>query len=510
MGLGKTCTSVLWSELTTKRLFYTAPKEVTSNLKEEIVKWTRRPIIDLRNMNKSRRDSTIEIIRDLDTYIVLLNLESWSRDKGLLEGLISLQFQGIVIDEAHHINNTRTSAFKGVRELAFAVNQCPDCGALVVPRYKCSRRGCDSGGVLNRFRHCLFCGHLQALVSVPDCPCGCKLSRRLRGARSVRGVVPMTGTPLLNEPENLWPLAHLVDEAEFPSAKKFRDDYTFAIGNGKSVFKIGAQERLVRKLGRRFIQRSRSDAGIVLPPQTVEILEYDKDLVNYPEQWEAYRNLEDFFAIQLESDVVPVTEVVVQLTRLRQMLTWPRGIEIKDELGEVVGQVSIEKSQKLDIVYEKINEYVACGQRTVAFSHHKAPLRELQRRLGDTAIVYDGDTSQSVREAIRRDFAEAHAYPQWSVLLCNYRSTGESLTLVGATQTVVIDSEFSPGKTKQANRRTDRIGQRQETRVHIPRITKTVDTWLASINAFKERMESEFYELANYQSELLKAIRGEV
>ncbi len=49
MGLGKTLTSVLWLELLkASRLLVTAPKEVTSNLKEEIAKWTDRPIIDLR------------------------------------------------------------------------------------------------------------------------------------------------------------------------------------------------------------------------------------------------------------------------------------------------------------------------------------------------------------------------------------------------------------------------------------------------------------------------------
>lgn len=511
MGLGKTLTSILWLDyLKAKRLLVTAPKEVTSNLKEEIAKWTDRPVIDLRGMTKPRRDAIIEAVRSLDTFIILINLEAWSRDYTLLAGLISLQLEGIVVDEAHHLNNTKTLAFKGMRELVYAVNKCPSCAELAIPSYKCSRKGCSSGGLPNRFKYCMSCGFQQAFLYVEDCSCGYVVDKDLKNAVSLTGIITLTGTPVLNSPSDLWPLLYLTDAKNFPTKKDFTDNYCVHLGGNRYVFQPGAQEKLVRKMGRRYIQRSRKDAGIVLPPQTIEVLEYDRDLAKYPEQWKAYDQIERYFAIELESEVVPFTEVVVKLTRLRQMVTWPDGIQIRNESGEVSGQVHIGKSQKLDIVYDKICEYLACGQRVVAFSHFTAPLRELQRRLGSSAVVYDGSTPVALRERIRRDFASHHEYPEWQTLLCNYRSAGESLTLIGATQCVVIDEEWSPGKNNQAYRRIDRIGQTQETRIHIPRLSSTVDMWLAGLNKFKEQMAEEFSEKANYQSEILRAMRGEI
>ncbi len=511
MGLGKTLTSVLWLELLkASRLLVTAPKEVTSNLKEEIAKWTNRPIIDLRGLTKIARDTIIDAVKALDTFIILINLEAWSRDSSLLSGLISLRIEAIVVDEAHHLNNTKTLAFKGVRELVFAANSCPKCAALVTPSYKCSRKGCASGGGLNRFRYCMSCGHMQAFVSVADCDCGYEVGKDLKNALSVMGILAMTGTPILNNPSDLWPLLFLTYPDQFPSKKDYIDRYCFPVGGNRFVFRPGAQKKLVTKMGNRYIQRSREDAGIRLPPQTVEILEYEKDMRQYAEQWEAYKQIEDYFAIELEGEVVPFTEVVVQLTRLRQMVTWPDGIQIRDESGEVLRQVNIGKSQKLDIVHEKILEYLECGQRVVAFSHHTAPLRELQRRLGSSAVVYDGSTNVDLRQRIRRDFAAHHKYPTWQTLLCNYRSAGESLTLIGATQGIIIDEEWSPGKSKQAYRRIDRIGQTQETRIHVPRISGTVDDWLANLNKFKEKMAAEFNEMADYQSDILRAMRGEL
>lgn len=511
MGLGKTLTSILWLEyLKAKRLLVTAPKEVTSNLKEEIAKWTDRPIIDLRGMTKPRRDVVIDTVRSLDTFIILINLEAWSRDYTLLAGLISLQLEGIVVDEAHHLNNTKTLAFKGIRELVYAVNKCPACEQPATPSYKCSRKGCSSGGVPNRFKYCMHCGFQQAFIYVADCICGYQVGKDLKNAVSLTGIITLTGTPVLNSPDDLWPLLYLTDSANFPSKKDFNDNYCEHIGGNRYIFKPGAQEKLVKKMGRRYVQRSRSDAGIVLPPQTIEVLEYDRDLKNYKGQWEAYDQIEQFFAIELENNVIPFTEVVVKLTRLRQMVTWPDGIQIRDDYGEVLGQVNIGKSQKLDIVYDKICEYLACGQRVVAFSHFTAPLRELQRRLGSSAVVYDGSTPIELRQRIRADFSEHRKYPAWQTLLCNYRSAGESLTLIGATQGVIIDEEWSPGKNQQAYRRIDRIGQTEETRIHIPRISSTVDMWLANLNKFKENMAAEFNEMANYQSEILRAIRGEL
>lgn len=511
MGLGKTLTSILWIDyLRADKLLVTAPKEVTSNLKEEIRKWSNRPIIDMRGLTKERRDAIINIIQSLDSYIVLINLEAWSRDSELLEGLMTLQLQGIIVDEAHHVNNTKTRAFKGVRELAFAANTCPDCKSLVTPRYKCNRKNCTSGGGLNVFKYCMSCGHQQALVSARPCACGCKIESRLKDCRSVLGVIASTGTPLLNSPNDLWPLAHITDPESFPSKKDYTDKYCFAIGGNKFVFRPDAQNRLIKKMGMRYVQRSRKDAGICLPPQTVEVLEYDRDLINHKAQWEAYDQIENYFAIELENEVIPFTEVVVKLTRLRQMITWPDGIKIRDELGELIGQVHIGNSQKLDIVYDKIKEYVSCGHRVIAFSHFTAPLRELERRLGESAVVYDGSTAINLRKDIRADFGKEQDSPKWNTLLCNYRSTGESLTLIGATQCVVIDEEWSPGKNRQAYGRINRLGQTRNTRVHIPRIAGTVDMWLANLNKFKERMAADFNEMANYQSDILKAMRGEL
>lgn len=496
MGLGKTCTACLWLTLIdANRTVVIAPKEVCRNLGEELGKWTDLPIIGLKDRPKAQRDVFLTSLMHVEKFIILINLEAWSRDKSVIERLLDLQVDALVIDEAHNINNLETSAFKGVRELAFGINKCPVCAALLKPKYKCSRANCGAGGRRNRFRFCMDCGHQQALLSLPECSCGTKPTTLLKRGSSVTGLLELTGTLIINGPTDAYPLVHLVDPMMFPTEKAYKDTYTERHGT-RRTFREGAQEQLIHALGSRYVARGYEDAGIELPPQTTEILEYDRDRANYKEQWEAYDFLEESFAMMLGEDVIPVTEIIVQITRLRQMVTWPKGINTPD------GSVNINRSQKLDIVESKINEYLKAQQRIVAFSQFKAPLHELARRLGDQAVVYDGSTPNNVRSRVREDFAQAHKYPQWSVLLCNYKTAGTSLTLVGATQAIRIDEEWSPAKNRQADGRISRIGQTQATRVHIPRIAETVDEWMAKLNEFKEEMSGPFSQM-----DILKAIK---
>lgn len=482
MGLGKGGTFLKWLTLrNAKRTLVTGPKEITSNLLKEIPKWTvDRPLIDLRGYGRTQRDILFEMLGTFDSFIAVLNFDAWRKDHETISRLVSLKLDSIVIDEAHHLNNGRTLAYKGLREIIYAYNQCPECTFPVVPTYTCRRQKCSRIGERFASRYCIACGHIATTIAIPICEiCGCDPRSNLQGARSVKSVLEVTGTPVLNHIKELFWLLSLVDES-FKSERDFLDEYGLAVAGNKYVWSKRGKEKLLKRIEPIYLARSRKDVGIRLPPQSVEIREYDFDKSRYPEQWKAYQRLENEFKLDVESETLGITEVVVQLLRLRQMLIWPKSIP----------GVGIAKSFKMDIVTDLAQEFLEAGQRLVVFSHFTEPLRELHRRLGERSVVYDGSTSHKMRDAIRDDFDAGNAKPRWDAALCNYRSAGEGLNLVGATQTIIMDEDWSPGKNKQAYRRTDRMGQTQNTGVHIPRILKTVDEWLADLNTFKATIDS--------------------
>jgi SNF2 family DNA or RNA helicase len=111
---------------------------------------------------------------------------------------------------------------------------------------------------------------------------------------------------------------------------------------------------------------------------------------------------------------------------------------------------------------------------------------------------FDGDTPESERVKIKEDVdrrtCEAPDYGQYKyqVVLCNYRTGGVGLNFTAMTETIFMDEEWNPGKADQAMGRTDRIGQTEETNVHILRVPGTIDTWMVNLNEEKADIISGF------------------
>ena len=79
-------------------------------------------------------------------------------------------------------------------------------------------------------------------------------------------------------------------------------------------------------------------------------------------------------------------------------------------------------------------------------------------------------------------------------MLANYKSGGVGLNFNAATETIVIDEEWNPGKADQAFGRTDRLGQTEHTNVHILRLMRTIDTWMVALNDEKKDLIAGFNE----------------
>ena len=151
------------------------------------------------------------------------------------------------------------------------------------------------------------------------------------------------------------------------------------------------------------------------------------------------------------------------------------------------------------------------------FSQFKGPLKELERRMnnaGISCVRFDGDTPEDLRNEVKRDFDRKYAEEidyKWQVVLCNYKTGGVGLNFTAATQMIIIDEEWNVGKNEQAYARIDRMGQTEETTVHILRLSNTVDSWMAALIENKRNMVEGFESSAEMQAELFRKMQnGEI
>ena len=69
------------------------------------------------------------------------------------------------------------------------------------------------------------------------------------------------------------------------------------------------------------------------------------------------------------------------------------------------------------------------------------------------------------------------------------------------------NNTLNAGKNDQAYGRIDRMGQTEETNVHVLRLSRTIDTWMANLIENKRNMVDGFESNANVASDMLKGMQ---
>lgn len=488
MGLGKTLTSIIiMAFLNSKRNLIVAPNDVVSNFAREIGKWEpERNLIALGAIkDKASRHQALKLCARMEEFTVVVNYEAWRRDKELAKLLIALKFETVIIDEAHNLKDPNSINFKGLKQIIYAENDdwtCQTCG--------------------HKFRDWPW--------SDMCVKCGATMRKEWNGRCSVKHVYPMTGTAILNQPGDLWPLLHLVNNTAFYNPTEFYRNYCqqqevmslTGTWVKKWGFQYGGEARLTRRLGPKYLRRTLDTPGVPpLPPQDIQyhhISFNDEEYEGkYKEQLKVMNWINRYNAVMLKNEqVLTVPHILAILTRTRQAITWPAGIQLRDpDTKKVIGECEVEESIKVDYAEKLLTEFVIDNeQRCVLFSQFKAPLRELERRLkkkGIKAVRYDGDVPAEQLDWIAKQADASFTDKkdcEVQVILAHYKKGGVGLNFTNFTQTVVLDREWNPGKEDQAFGRTNRFGQTEGTTVHIIEVDGSIDDGIRDLINFKSGM----------------------
>lgn len=503
-GLGKTLTSLIYLDMVrAKKILVIAPNDVVPQFQQEIAHWApHRHILSFAGLNKDARSVVYPMLKLLDSYIITINYEAWRKDKTIIDDLVAAGLDTIVLDEAHRAKSSEKQTAKGIFQIAFVPNYCPNCKAVGIDLSDESFQWLQNGKFKN--------------VDPTDTARCATCSQPLE--TTVKNVLCMTGTPILNKPQELFTMLHLRDPFRFVSERQFLYDYCYSFAPGKWRFKPGGLERLTASMSEFFVQRTREDAGITIPPPAINIHYLEPDPEKYPNQYKAYRDLVEAAALVLQDgtavDMLYILEIIL---RERQIVTWPAGVELKikdPETREILQTLrfDVEESQKLDAVEELCRELAEEEERTIVFSKFKAPLYELKRRMQNDYKVTTatGDDPRFHKEAVRNDFdlKTAPADPKWNIVFCTFDAFATGVNLNAARHVIMIDDEWSPGMEDQAIGRIDRLNSTDQANVHIFRVNKTVDKFMEALIEQKRQL-TEGFEGEISARDLMRIARGD-
>lgn len=505
-GLGKTLTSIATCDLVgARKILAIVPNDVMGNFQREVHFWApHRSVHIIGNKTRKERRVLMDFFKMVDDVFLIVNYEAWRKDQKLIDELVDCQFDTLICDEAHIIKEMDTNAFRGVKQIAHAENACGNCGST---NFDTKYFDNDQWAFTKR---CFECNHIQ---------------KEWGEFSSIKHIFPMTGTPILNKPQDIFPLLHLVNPIVFDDKRDFLDTYCEQDRyTRKWRFQWGGQERLAKRLGDMYLARDRNQAGVEIPKQTIQVHDLKLDPALYPNQYEAYKTLSERSALVLtdmlsdveNKGVSPVLFMIALITRQRQMITWPMGIVFRDpKTKQELFRCDIPESVKLDYIIDRNNDGLVPQlvedeqERVVIFSQFKQPLIELERRIsaaGISVIRYDGDTPHHIRQEVQIDFDRKLQDPdtphRWDVVLAHYKTGGVGLNLNAATQMIILDEEWNPGKEDQAYGRIDRMGQDEETTVHVLRVKGSIDIWMAGLIQEKADMIAGFESSVDLEQQL--------
>lgn len=322
--------------------------------------------------------------------------------------------------------------------------------------------------------------------------------------KNARFILPLTGSPIVNHPKEMWCYLNIFDEHKFPSVRQFEREFCFGYGevdeDGKPLIQVNWDKLIMNALKDRVIRRSKSEVLKDLPDKEREFryLEMEGDQLAH------YESLRTNFFTWLDGEQtkpLSATSILAQLTRLRQCAIYPGGIKVKDEDTGGINMLSCSESVKLDEAMDIIEELTRMNEQVVVFSSQfNEPLFELERRivstLGVSTAILTGSNSADL-EKFQTDFQQGKT----RVLLINMKTGSEGLNLQkssawpgGASHCIFLDLWYNPAQNLQAEDRLHRIGQTDSVTIYILQCENSVDQFIAEILERKEEMISGIME----------------
>lgn len=296
----------------------------------------------------------------------------------------------------------------------------------------------------------------------------------------------LTGTPLLNKPEELWSVLSVGDLARdaFGSFDRFQkawgaqprliERYKKGVGRVTEqrgfVWGDSPSPAIAENLQRVMLRRMRADVMPDLPDKTVKLVPVEIDRA----------------ALRLCDELLEAVGGVKEVETLLSASRVPFQL-----ISKTRAALAAAKTSAMLAMVEELEED---GEKVVVFSAHRAPIDALEARKVDGWAFITGDVSAKKRTQIEDAF-QAEGGDLHGIGM-TIKAGGVGITLTKAAFGIFVDQEFVPGLNAQAEDRLVRIGQKRHVEFRVLVAKHPLDERLAEILASKTKMAGQSVDAA--------------
>lgn len=302
--------------------------------------------------------------------------------------------------------------------------------------------------------------------------------------RQARNRIALTGTPLVNNPDDLWAIMHFVAPDEWPSRTLFRERYCLTqVGWHGGIENLGlnpTREQEFRQFFEpRFLRRTKAE---VLPDLPLKMPLDIRLLPLTARQEKLYNKLAKDFYAHIEEQLLAAPNPLTLSIRLRQAACAMLNVSSDGQVTHLSTP-----SNKLEAIKDLLDEST---EQIVIFSDSRKFAELVVRELtavGIQTALLSGQVSPANRQLAIDRFQAGDA----RVFVGTLGAGAEGITLTAASTVVLAQQGWSHVQNAQAIDRVHRIGQTSTVHPIVLVSQHTIEEAVLQVDQAKEERLQE-------------------
>lgn len=294
----------------------------------------------------------------------------------------------------------------------------------------------------------------------------------------------LTGTPIMNRPEELFTLLKAINHPLGTSWYTYVLRYCGAywrVARGKKYNPRTGQyedikfldtggatnlQELQQKLSTAYLRRTKDILGDTLPAKVITNVQVElskEDRKKYAVAWDEYMHY-------LEHNPIIFSDLTDE-EREEKM----ENIKQAKHLVELQKLKQVASQAKIGTIIEDVKNIVEQGEKVIIFTQYTETLRQLRAGLkseGILAVTLSGEDDQTARQLSIDAFQKNENV---KVFIGNTMAAGVGITLTEASIVIFCDLSWTPALHDQAMDRAHRIGQQRQVNVYFYIAQNTIE-----------------------------------
>lgn len=290
--------------------------------------------------------------------------------------------------------------------------------------------------------------------------------------KSAANVYLLTGTPILNRPEELFTLLKAINHPLGQDWYKFVFRFCGAFWRETSRARFldtgGATNllELQTKIKDSYLRRTKDILGTDLPEKIITNLQVEisaADWKKYSEAWDAYL------------DYLRTNPVVFEDMNDRERLEKMENIMLARHLIELNKLKQVTSLAKIDRIVEDAENIVEQGEKIIIFTQYTETLRRIREEFSKRKIIAVTLSGEDDARSRQLSIDAFQNNPNVKIFIGNIKAAGVGITLTQASTVIFADTEWTPALHEQAEDRAHRIGQKKLVNIYYYIAKNTIE-----------------------------------